>query len=700
LDRPTQTAFDTETFRGKLKVICSPDAFFEPTGKVEDLLGWMVDHGSDTCWTYNLRFDSDVVLRAIFEAIDIQHDLKAKAEFIEKHAVKIGDFKVTLIGAKNFKIERKSDAGRQVLSCFDVSAFFTEGERRVTLDYAALKMLGEGKSNEELGIDRKSIGTIEGYYEEHRDKIIEYCKQDAKLTLKLGEYLVDVARDAVGVYPKRWSSAASMSKAWIELHHPEILRRDKKKDRTFRFSFRGGIFVTRVLGRVPGETEADITNAYGFALSQLASLNGLIERSGTERSSDAVYGSYWIAISYDGRLPWRLGDLGIRVVGQSEKVDDAKNPDKKVLYPLSEEGETHSYCATRSELDYFDEEGIPYKLLWADELCGTPLGPAFPDLPVLLQKVVALKKAAKVDPKANLLRECLKRVVNSCYGALSESRHGETAITTWPLAAAITASCRVTIWRQWRKIERGNGTVTSVNTDSLRYVPVDYRVPVTPGVLGAFEDKFVGHTVTHYQSGVAMIEHPPKCGCQDEPLLDRLLRADDGLGSPTPYPEETPRQARDRLRRPPAPHEQGGLELHSSACPCSRCVKAPRVALRKRGMPTLNPAHLLTATGTEVEVVSLRPIHAIEGLIQDRMDDVADIPDGEESIDADDGTRRRKLSVLSNLVTAVYDPKDLTFPRLNRGAVFGSPIPMNAMMNRDWIKQAVKTRQTIEEAAA
>lgn len=713
------TGLDTETFRGNLKVICSPTAFFEPTGKLEDLLAWIVNNGAEVVWLYNLSYDSDVILKMCFKAVDIMHNNEAKARFLIDHSMQIGEFEITLIGHKSFRIKRESEEhGKQRIDCFDVSAFMTEGERHVTLEYASQKVLGEGKSNEELGIDRKSIGTVEGYYKEHREAIIQYCKQDASLTMRLGEYLCDVAHEALSVYekgpdgnetakiikdiyPRRWSSAASLSKAWLEVRHPELMVRNKKGDVPFRNSFRGGLFVTRMLGRIKNQTEADISNAYGSAISNLKNTEGLQQHSGPDRRSDAVFGAYYITTHYDGKLPWRLSDMGLSLpkkkLKSKKEKDAAARPQEKVLYPLGEDENKNTYCATKIELDYFDEEGIDYDVIWADELCGEPKGLMFPDFEPLAKRVAAMKNDAKKIIKIAMLREILKRVLNSVYGCLAESKHGETVLTTWPLAAEITASCRVKIWREWRKIERGGGEVISINTDSARYCPGTYHVLVTPGVLGLFENKFVGHTVTHYQSGVAMIEHPPKCGCHEEPELERVLRADDGLGSVTPYPLETRTQARERLREAPAPHEEGGLEIHATTCPCKRCLKAPRVALRKRGMPTLTPARLLMATGHEIEVVSTRPIHAIEGVLQNRIADVADIPDSEEAIAVDDGSRRRGLSLLSNLVTGVYAPEDLTYPRLNAGPVQGEPIPMHALLERKWIKEAIRMRRQAEE---
>jgi hypothetical protein len=239
------------------------------------------------------------------------------------------------------------------------------------------------------------------------------------------------------------------------------------------------------------------------------------------------------------------------------------------------------------------------------------------------------------------------------------------------MAAYITAQCRVKVWREWRAVERGPvpGYVTAVNADSLRYVKGSYTIPVLPEI-GDFSVKFSGATVTHYGSGRALVEHTPVCKCGDCKGAVKLMP-----GS-----------------------KQFKPEIHAAECACERCDKAPRVTLRKRGFPSLNAAQLLTARGYELEVIQRRPLTINEGIIQHRMKDVGVIPDDDEEIDPMDGARRRNFSLLSNLRSAVYSPKDLTFPRLNRGAVVGTPMSYEAVFSDKWVKEAVAMRRVTEAA--
>jgi hypothetical protein len=723
--KPEQMAMDTETTFGKLKLLVCPDDFFEPANygrsEAERMLGWMLDHGAPIVWFFNLRYDTDIVLRFLYEALEIEKDEKALVLWEEEHKMKTGDYTIKQIGAKSFVI---SDESKRSMTCFDVSPFVTEDEIHVTLDHAAEVLLGKHKLHEELNISRKRLGCEAGYYEAHREDIIKYAKMDAQLTLELGDYLLNTAHEEMGVWPTKWSSAASLSKCWLELHHPSLMaptKHDKLVRAAFRPSFRGGVFRTPVLGRISNVEEADINSAYASAVLALVSTEGLGFWEGMldRPSESAVYGSYYVDISYDGKLPWRISDLGV-------SLNRKNNPQVHVLYPETDADIPSTlYCATLSELRYFDEAGIKYRIIWASELRGKARGLAVPDFPQLMKRIkdlkVEMKKMAHDGKgetseyvKLKMTRELSKRIANSLYGSLAESKHGETRITNWPLAASITAACRIIIWREWRAVEAGGGVVISVNTDSLRYVPGSYVIPKSD-VLGGFSSKFEKHTVTHYQSGVAMIEHPQDCDCPPEYVPDvspdwsparvarhqkatsRIVRVNVAGKNPQfAFDGETDAEIVRRIRHPPAPHERHGLELHQPVCRCGRC---DRVSLRKRGMPILTAPDLLTATGPSIETVITRPIHFGEAMIQGLVEQVGIIPNDEADVPEDD-PRRKNFSLLSNLQSGVFhDESQLTFENLNAHGVSSGPIQMTALLTRDWVKRAVERRRALEAGA-
>jgi hypothetical protein len=257
-----------------------------------------------------------------------------------------------------------------------------------------------------------------------------------------------------------------------------------------RAAYKGGIFHTRVLGRVEHVHEIDITSAYGDALRKLPRLGALTRRISNQYHPRALLGSYLISIVYDGRLPLPRGKS------------------RRVAYPVSN-GVRRPYRATRAEMDYFIERGYDPRVYWADEFFYEGPGQIplqFPELEELLEKCAALKERAKTDPRARIERMLWKTMINAICGCLAESKHRETPLTHWPLAAEITARTRVSIWKEWDRIEAFGGHIISINTDSIRYVGPLYR-PLGPAPVGEFEVKFSDATVTHYQSGIALIEH-------------------------------------------------------------------------------------------------------------------------------------------------------------------------------------------------
>lgn len=479
---PSIGAFDTEACRGNLLVVCSPDSHFEPKDQKDSpqrLIAWLWREGREVNFCYNLTYDRAILLKPL-----------ARRFKKGQRKISVGPFRLSLLGNKSFKITRK---GYHARSFYDVSGFFADGERTLPLEVTAREFLGEGKLKD---VDRAVLGSEPSYYPAHREEVIRYCKRDAELALRLGKLLVSMLGETLGFYPSRFNSKASISKAWLEVHHPELFRRrGPTRWGLARESYRGGIFLTRVLGRVPNSGEIDLRSQYGSSLLRLPRIDRLMVKVGETYHPEALLGSYRILIDYDGRLPL---DPTLR----GEKKGQAH-----ILYPVTEPGELRPYTATKPEMDYFVRAKRSFIVLMAEEYFG-PHEPQLPELAGLLEEVTALK--GQPDTKSKVKRMLLKTIINAAYGCFAESRHGETQLTNWPLAAHITGECRAKIWEEWDHLEAHGSEILSVNTDSLRYTvpeevePCD-RCPILPGV-GEFSLEFVGATVTHYQSGIALIQ--------------------------------------------------------------------------------------------------------------------------------------------------------------------------------------------------
>jgi hypothetical protein len=482
---PRLQGLDTEACHGDLLVVCSPKRHQEYHNKPQRLLDWLWENSREMNLLYNLAYDRDVLIKPLLGRLS-RLDRRGLRE---DHEVTRGAYRISLLGNKSFSIRRGVE--EHAKRFFDVSPFFADGERSLSLDEVARAYLGEAKTDKEEGIDRVKLGKDRRYYRDHRAAVIRYCRQDAALTLRLGRLLLESLGRTLGYYPSRLNSKASISKAWIEVNHPELItyRKVRRYD-PHRAAYKGGIFHTRILGRVEHVNEIDITSAYGDALRKIPRLDALTRRVSKQYHPGAVLGSYLISIVYDGRLPFPRG----------------KN--RRVAYPVSN-GKLRPYRATKPELEHFIEKGYDLQIYSADEFFYEGPGPVplqFPEIEELLDWCAALKEPAKTDTRARIERMLWKTMINAIYGCLAESKHGETPLTHWPLAADITARTRVAIWKEWDRIEAEGGHVISINTDSIRYVGPLLR-PLGPAPVGEFEIKFADATVTHYQSGIALIEH-------------------------------------------------------------------------------------------------------------------------------------------------------------------------------------------------
>ncbi|HYM40664.1 MAG TPA: hypothetical protein VEY12_11095 [Thermoplasmata archaeon] len=626
--KPRVQGFDTEAdINGNLIVACSPRKKFtfqwarwraNPRRECLRLLLFLWDEGCDFNFCYNLKYDLAVLLKPLAFRF-----LRAMKKDKRCHTVSFGPYRVTLRGT-SFVLRR--DGNNHPKRFFDVANFFSDGDQPLRLEEAAETFLNEHKTSTDLGEILGGLGGRE-YFRAHRAEVVAYCKQDALLAKRLAQVLRDFCPEIFGreLWPTRYNSKASISKAAVEIFSPELAATKPWMDRKRGFNslarkaFKGGIFWTPILGRVTDVIEEDITNAYPDTLRRLPDISLLRRRCSNSYHPEALLGAYLILVDYDGLLPL------------SPELRGKKRGSAHILYPTSR-GLKRPYYASKAEVEYFLETRriTPEDVLLAEEYFG-PYEPQFSWLDPFLVKINALKERLKDNPddrEAKVKRQLFKIVVNALYGCLAESRHGETSITTWPYAAEVTARTRVKIWRKVKDIEACGGFVVSINTDSVRYVlPPKIRGPIPQSFkhgVGEFERKLLGRTVTHYQSGIAIIESPGVCVqeiCLDGPNV---------------------------------------------LCTSKDCHD---VVVRCRGKPYLrnHPDVLRNAVGPTVSVPSRHVTTFLEGLQRGKLEEIGRFDD--PSSDEDDTL----IDLRSNLRAFGYPEDALTFETLNARMVRGTP---------------------------
>jgi len=295
--RPEVRAFDTETYRGDVKVItCSDGAWLEPQSPTE-VLDFLWHHATDINFFFNISYDFGAIVKPFLKA----------GETLEGGRLKIGKYRIKYVNGKGFSLAR---GNKPYKNFFDISNFYHDGDRRYSLDELAHAFLGEGKTDKAEGIDREKIGTVEGYYEAHREAIIRYSVQDAKLTARLAEYFIDSLFSIFGFYPTVYYSVASIAKAWLERFHPEHAQLAREIPRSITReilkAYRGGIFLVRKLGKVTNAHEIDINSAYPAVISRLRRIDPSSIRVHRGLARDD-YSFHYVRLKYNGWFPYRAG---------------------------------------------------------------------------------------------------------------------------------------------------------------------------------------------------------------------------------------------------------------------------------------------------------------------------------------------------------------------------------------------------------
>lgn len=493
LQRPSINAFDTETCLGRLLLLCDAhERQLEPKTPL-DAISFLWLYGADLNFFFNLGFDFSVIIKPV-----LQIDEKGLEEFTEVKKIRVGEFAVSYVSKKGFTISHQ----RKRKMFFDISAFYESKEGKHDLDTLAREFLGLGKVS---GIDRKRLGSEVGYYPLYRERIIQYCKRDAKITSQLASLFLDQIHSALRLWPRFMFSSASISKAWLEKHHSNLrLQFFKLPYEVADFIFKtysGGIFDVNSVGKIPSTTQIDINSAYPYSISGLFSFNSarycvireirksdrIIElhetnyemsKKGIDSISsnyDFLAGFYLISIKYDGKMPYRRS--------------------QEIIYPLS--SFRLPFYATNFELGYFRALKVPFRVIKSVELYGR-FKSEFPEFAELYMKRKSLQEKFKKTKqiKYQILAWAYKIILNATYGCFAENKTGLKPFTNFAYASLITAQTRVKLWEAaWK------GDVIAFATDSVifRGRPADLE---DSGDLGKWKIEFEKEPITIFGNGL------------------------------------------------------------------------------------------------------------------------------------------------------------------------------------------------------
>lgn len=502
---PEIQGFDTEAYHGNLKVICDSTECLEYTGNKDELLSWIVKHAEDLNFIFNLDYDFSVILKPFMPEIveDMKSKRKKKEEEIESGQYFYKGVEIKYISNKAFIIKNKDKHGKKkILRFYDIAQFYKDEKGFSTLDKVSKEYLGIGKNNEELQIDRKAIGEVEGYYEAHRQSIIKYCMKDAYLARELAKQKVSSIHKFLGVIPKAYYSNASISKSYLELKHPDISlsyykmllklpeNQRIKAHKIMLNSFFGGLFYVHKFGKSDNVYEYDLNSSYPANISKLYSLKDAEIRTVKELAIDADYSFYLVRIRNLSDLPihYRTGKQEITYIKSNDFVENYFSGIELQYFTEKHSHDIHFevvdgiaiYTTKQSEFADFKEL---YSARSKTKSEGKEL------------KNLSLPHADKEIDQWNL-----KIVLNATYGTTAEKQHGFTKWSNYIYASYITAQTRIKIYEAIDKIG-WNHTIMVMTDAIVSDKPID-DPDYNTDKLGKFKLEGKFDTLWVYQNGV------------------------------------------------------------------------------------------------------------------------------------------------------------------------------------------------------
>jgi len=503
--------FDTEAFKGNCKLLaCSTGTFIESHNTLE-LLDFLWNNSLSPDEGYNFFFNIDYDFAVIVKQY-IVHNFKEvrmgyrkalelkriineklsngvevdKAEwslldrFNHVEHLQIEKYEVKYIKDKGFTLKK----GRKLKYFFDVANFLSVEGEHISLNKASQLLLNSSKNDEELGLDRRAIGEVEGYYEEHREEIIKYCIQDCKLTAELGQKVVQGFNDLGFQFPNKPYSKATISKEWLSSHSEYIKSQEYYSKimllpyaSAIKKSFRGGIIRLFGIGKYNDITEYDINSAYPFAISQLTSLEDAQVTTNKEDMGKCDYEFYLIEAKDWSILGLKVKN-GVKCIVEDEVFND--NTINEIIYCVT--SRPVSRWVTKWDKQILDLYGVEYKVLdyFGIKTTGKKL---FPQIQVLYD---AKKEIKEKYGKQSVQYWGIKIVLNGIYGIFAQRKPHISKYTNFIFASHITGLCRYLIMRKLHEKQSEGAKPVMINTDGVYFIN-DCKPDTTSNALGEFE---------------------------------------------------------------------------------------------------------------------------------------------------------------------------------------------------------------------
>jgi hypothetical protein len=422
---------DSETPMGNLRVIATDQEYAE-VETFDEVLNFITQrkHTPGIFFLFNLQFDVEHILK-----LSGDRDLLTKLYRNEGgwKGIKYKDVTLKYINGKFFKICKKGHCATFI----DIAMFY----KGMSLDNAAKKYFGKGKNP----VNAQKIGEEPGYYEAHRQEVLEYCQVDAQLTLKLAERMKELIETCQMPYGKlsfkNPISSAKVAETYVlkNFKYPLIPKRIKIFHWIAQKAYHGGLFQTYQRGVFEKKLYCyDINSAYPSVMQHLPHWgNGQFQKVVNPDSGEygwylCNFNSEWIPFN-DSSQPYKV-DYCYKDLINCESV--TFNPKRKV-YPTG----LRTAVITKIEFLWLVKHKFPVEFITGVEWFqkSNNYESPFQWIPEVYKRRQEVKDLK--DPS----EYALKIVMNGIYGKCAQFKRGMGRMTNFFYASYITAGTRLQV---------------------------------------------------------------------------------------------------------------------------------------------------------------------------------------------------------------------------------------------------------------
>jgi hypothetical protein len=443
------SSLDSETPEGNIALLCTPSESYDIETWEDFTSKFMVTKNLKTTYfTWNNRFDCQAILKLL------PYDKLTELWKAKRHKITYKGYRITYI-PKKMLIISVMEGRKGAIHLYDASQYY----ENKSLDSQAQKYLGAGKLEE---VSAKKIGKSRKYYDKNYDKIVEYCKRDAELTLKLALLAMENIQK-LGFNPSNPISPASISRKYqrkrgFPLNLKKMKGLEKKANAFAMLAYKGGVFATYKRGYFKQPLyDYDVNSCYPAIMIDLPDWrNGRFEFI-EEKPENYEYGWIWCDIDTE-YIPYQDKEhYTVKEIYEGIGEWDMKYTAKKVTYPTG----LRTAIITTEEYRWLRENGEYVK--WLGEGMGwVKENDKYPNPFAWLKEMYAKRKEAKKDNPA--LATTMKLLMNSLYGSTVQRKNGIGDLSNFCYGSYITGRAR----KQMFDVKKANpGVIINIATDGL-----------------------------------------------------------------------------------------------------------------------------------------------------------------------------------------------------------------------------------------